>query len=110
VHHHGAGLRQILERAGLSTSDQDAVVSGLQTSPMSAPGLTSRELALLGYAETLTLSPASITSAHIDTLRAAGLDDRAIHDACAIVAYFAFVNRIADGLGVELEAAPDGRP
>ncbi len=30
-------------------------------------------------------------------------EDRAIHDACAIVAYFAFVNRIADGLGVELE-------
>lgn len=29
--------------------------------------------------------------------------DRAIHDACAIVAYFAFVNRIADGLGVDLE-------
>jgi hypothetical protein len=27
----------------------------------------------------------------------------AIHDACAIVACFAFVNRIADGLGVELE-------
>ncbi len=40
-------------------------------------------------------------------LRTAGFDDRAIHDACAIVAYFAFVNRIADGLGVELESPPD---
>ena len=30
-------------------------------------------------------------------------DDRAIHDICAIVAYFAFVNRMADGLGVELK-------
>jgi len=39
----------------------------------------------------------------VDTLRAAGFDDAAIHDACAIVAYFAFVNRTADGLGVELE-------
>jgi alkylhydroperoxidase family enzyme len=41
--------------------------------------------------------------ADIGRLRAAGFDDRAIHDLCAIVAYFAFVNRIADGLGVELE-------
>jgi alkylhydroperoxidase family enzyme len=32
-----------------------------------------------------------------------GFDDEGIHDACAIIAYFAFVNRIADGLGVELE-------
>jgi alkylhydroperoxidase family enzyme len=36
-------------------------------------------------------------------LRDAGFDDRTIHDAYAIVAYFAFVNRIADGLGVDLE-------
>jgi hypothetical protein len=27
----------------------------------------------------------------------------AIHDVCAIASYYAFVNRIADGLGVELE-------
>jgi len=40
-------------------------------------------------------------------LRAAGYDDRAIHDACAIVSYFAFVNRIADGLGVQLETPAD---
>jgi alkylhydroperoxidase family enzyme len=44
-----------------------------------------------------------VTRAHVDALRAAGYDDRAIHDACAIVAYFAFVNRIADGLGVAVE-------
>lgn len=35
-------------------------------------------------------------------MNAAGFDDRAVHDMCAVVAYFAFVNRIADGLGVEL--------
>jgi alkylhydroperoxidase family enzyme len=51
----------------------------------------------------LTLTPHAVTPAHIDALRAEGYDDRAIHDACAIIAYFAFVNRIADGLGVELE-------
>ncbi|MDH5255657.1 MAG: hypothetical protein OEW72_07055 [Gammaproteobacteria bacterium] len=62
-----------------------------------------RELALVRYGDKLTLTPASISVNDIEPLRQAGLDDRAIHDACAIVAYFAFVNRIADGLGVEVE-------
>jgi len=39
----------------------------------------------------------------VDRLRTHNFDDRAIHDICAITAYFAFVNRIADGLGVEVE-------
>jgi hypothetical protein len=34
---------------------------------------------------------------------ASAADDRAIHDICAVTAYFNFVNRIADGLGVDLE-------
>jgi alkylhydroperoxidase family enzyme len=59
--------------------------------------------ALLRYANKLTLTPGAITAADVGALRHAGFDDRAIHDACAIVGYFAFVNRIADGLGVELE-------
>lgn len=65
--------------------------------------LTGRERALVRYADLVTLRPASVRRPDIDALRAVGLDDLAIHDACAIVAYFAFVNRIADGLGVELE-------
>jgi len=36
-------------------------------------------------------------------VRDAGFGDQAIHDICAITACYAFVNRIADGLGVELE-------
>ena len=39
----------------------------------------------------------------IDVLRAHGLDDRAIVDANQVVSYFNYVNRVADGLGVELE-------
>jgi alkylhydroperoxidase family enzyme len=58
---------------------------------------------LLAYADLLTVTPHAVTREHIDALRAAGYDDRAIHDACAIVGYFAFVNRVADGLGVRLE-------
>lgn len=103
MHHHGAGLRAILTKAGVAAADQDALIAGLQTTPLSAPGLSSRETALLHYADVLTQTPAAVRAREVDALRAEGLDDRAIHDACAIVAYFAFVNRIADGLGVELE-------
>lgn len=65
--------------------------------------LSTSDRAMLDYVRTVSLEPARIRGSDIETLRAAGFDDRAIHDICAIAAYFAFVNRIADGLGVELE-------
>ena len=65
--------------------------------------LPSADLALLRYAQKLTEHPGAMVEADVQQLREEGFDDRAIHDACAITAYFAFVNRMADGLGVELE-------
>jgi uncharacterized peroxidase-related enzyme len=59
--------------------------------------------AMLDYALKLTLTPGAMTKEDVDQLCAFDFDDRAIHDICAITAYFAFVNRIADGLGVEVE-------
>ncbi len=44
-----------------------------------------------------------MNQAHVAALREAGLSDEGIHAAANIVAYFNFVNRIALGLGVELE-------
>lgn len=58
---------------------------------------------MLAYALKLTHTPTAMTAEDVTILRGHGLDDRAIHDLCAITGYFAFVNRIADGLGVELE-------
>ena len=58
---------------------------------------------MLDYAIKLTRTPGEMTADDVAALRRAGFDDRGIHDVCAIVGYFAFVNRIADGLGVELE-------
>ncbi len=58
---------------------------------------------ILDYAVKLTSSPTEMIAADVQALREAGLDDRGIHDVCAITAYFNFVNRMADGLGVELE-------
>ena len=66
-----------------------------------APGARLR--ALLQFAERLALDPAHFDELHLEPLRAAGLDDRAIHDAAQVVSYFSYINRIADGLGVDLE-------
>ena len=59
--------------------------------------------ALLEYAVKLTERPSEMNRTDVLELRSHGFDDLGIHDLCAIAAYFAFVNRIADGLGVELE-------
>ena len=59
--------------------------------------------AMLDYALKLTCSPGEMSPQDVEILRGHGFNDRAVHDLCAVTAYFAFVNRIADGLGVELE-------
>ena len=88
----------------MAADAQAALVDGLLATSRSAElPLTTRERALLDYADTVTRDPGAVTRGDIDGLRSVGLTDLAIHDACSIVAYFAFVNRIADGLGVELE-------
>jgi uncharacterized peroxidase-related enzyme len=88
----------------MSSDRQNQLLAALAAETIDGAAVTPRERALLAYADKLTLRPADMTAADVEALRKAGLDDRSIHDACAIVAYFAFVNRIADGLGVELES------
>lgn len=70
--------------------------------------LPSADKAMLEYALKLTAHPLKMNAEDVEILRAEGLDDRAIHDLCAVTAYFAFVNRMADGLGVELEERWNG--
>lgn len=44
-----------------------------------------------------------MTADDIVPLRVAGLSDAGIHDLNAVTAYFNFVNRVAQGLGLEIE-------
>ena len=61
------------------------------------------ERALCAFAEKLSLTPAQMAEADLAPLRAAGLDDVAIHDAVQVIAYFNYINRVADALHVEVE-------
>jgi len=65
--------------------------------------LSPAERAMLDYAHKLTLTPWEMVEADVQSLRGHGFSDRAILDINQIVAYYAYVNRIADGLGVPLE-------
>jgi alkylhydroperoxidase family enzyme len=44
-----------------------------------------------------------MTSRDVEALRDIGLTDGEILDVCQVTAYYNYVNRLADGLGVELE-------
>jgi uncharacterized peroxidase-related enzyme len=65
--------------------------------------LDGRELALLLYAEKLTLRPGEMVQADVAALREAGVDDGEILETNQIVGYFNYVNRLLNGLGVTTE-------
>ena len=58
---------------------------------------------MLDYAAKLTRSPHAVGEADIQCLRDVGFDDTGILDLCQVVSYFNYANRLADGLGIELE-------
>jgi NAD(P)H-hydrate epimerase len=93
VVHHSHALTQQTGRAGLAEA-----VAAARTD-----GVDPRTAALCAYARKLTRTPAAVREADVAALRQVGLDDRAIVDANQVVAYFNYVNRVVEGLGVELE-------
>lgn len=58
---------------------------------------------MLTYAEKLTATPAAMTRADVGALRAEGFSDADVLAIAEVTAYFAYVNRLADGLGVAIE-------
>jgi uncharacterized peroxidase-related enzyme len=58
---------------------------------------------LCEFAVRLTRQPEEVEREDLDRLRTHGLGDREIHDAVQVIAYFNYITRIADGLGVEPE-------
>lgn len=55
---------------------------------------------MLEFVEKLTLQPAAVERSDVENLHAAGFDDVAVSQITMIASFFAYVNRVADGLGV----------
>jgi uncharacterized peroxidase-related enzyme len=66
--------------------------------------LSDADRALCDYAVKLTLTPGAMTEQDVQTLRAHGFDDAQITIAAQVISYFNYINRIADGLGVDNES------
>ncbi len=92
--HHGESLRRLVR--------DDALVDQLKEDFRQAP-LSVEDHVMLDYVVKLTKRPFAVAESDVEGLREVGFSDRTILDVVQITAYFAFVNRLAGGLGVTLE-------
>jgi uncharacterized peroxidase-related enzyme len=95
VTHHRRGLRRLLK--------DDELLGRIQDDWRTA-GLSKQRIAMLTYATKLTLQPAAMVQPDVQALRDHGFTDRDILHIAEVTGYYAYVNRIADGLGVPLES------
>jgi uncharacterized peroxidase-related enzyme len=80
----------------------DGLVEALRADYTTAP-ITAAERVMLDYVVQLTKDAVKITPDHHERLRAAGFEDRAILQITLIAAWFNYINRVADALGVGRE-------
>jgi uncharacterized peroxidase-related enzyme len=77
----------------------DELIGALRRDYRTAP-ISDAELAMCDYVVQLTRDATQIGPAHHERLRAAGFDDTAILQITLIAAWFNYINRVADALGV----------
>ncbi len=70
---------------------------------MSRPVLEPRFQGLFDYVTKLTLTPAKCRREDVEALREIGATDEEISATVQVAAYFNYINRVADALGVDLE-------
>lgn len=92
--HHAAGLSRLTKNAALAEALKDDYRHA---------ELSPADRAMLDYVYKLTLTPWAMQQEDVEVLRAHNFTDPAILDINQVTAYYAYVNRIADGLGVPLE-------
>lgn len=97
--HCASGLRVRLDELGVGPT----IVAAIDADPGAAPAVAgngARLAAILAYAVRLTSAPADVAEADVERLRDAGLDDLDILDLNNLVAYYNYINRVANGLGL----------
>jgi alkylhydroperoxidase family enzyme len=67
-------------------------------------GLSERQVALLGVAEKLSGTPTRMVESDWEPLRDLGFDDQGCLEVAHIVGIFNYLTRLADGLGLQLDA------
>lgn len=85
----------------LSRYEQDEEILDMLSTADGLETFEPRLSNIVRHAYKLTNAPEAMTESDLGELRAVGLDDRDILDLTLVTAYVNFVNRIAQGLGVE---------
>ena len=75
------------------------LVEAIREDYRTAP-IPEKDKVMLGYVEQVTRDATGIGRADHDRLRAVGFDDRGILQITLIAAWFNYINRVADALGV----------
>lgn len=78
------------------------LVEALEKDYTTAP-ITAQERVMLDYVVKLTRDATKVSKNDHDRLRAAGFDDKAVLQITLIAAWFNYINRVADALGVGRE-------
>ncbi len=84
----------------MATGDH-TLVRHLKTDPANAP-LGPQDKSMINFAMKLTREPYAVNSEDIQELRHHGFRDAEVVDIVLITCTFNFMDRLADGLGVEL--------
>jgi uncharacterized peroxidase-related enzyme len=99
VRHHGKDL--------FSLTKNKSLLKAMEGDFRSAD-IPQKDIAMLDYARKLTLDPGGVEKADIDALRTAGFKDADILDIALLTAYCNSYDRVAAGLGVEIEKSLKG--
>jgi uncharacterized peroxidase-related enzyme len=86
---------EFLRRVTLDETLVEALRRDFRTAP-----IDERDRLMLEYAAQVTRDATQVTGEHQERLRAAGFDDRGILQITLIAAWFNYINRVADALGV----------
>lgn len=92
--HHRRGLRRLLRDDDLAAAIE---------SDFESADLSEKRKEMLRYAVKLTITPAAMTESDVSRLGEVGFSDVDILHIVEVTSYYAYVNRIADGLGIPLE-------
>lgn len=92
--HHRRGLRRLLR--------DDDLVERIEADFETA-GVSEKRVAMLRYAMKLTVTPGEVDESDVESLRDVGFTDTDVLHIAEVAGYYAYANRIADGLGIPLE-------
>jgi uncharacterized peroxidase-related enzyme len=85
----------------METGDH-TLVKHLKTDPAKAP-LEPQDRAMIDFALRLTREPSSVNQQEVELLKQQGFSEEQVVDIVLITCTFNFMDRLADGLGVELD-------